>query len=84
MMLFRLLSGSPRRVVPARALAETLVRDGLLEVISEVDFPNPHIRPWSSLRRVDEQVRALRAATEGNGRSVGLYPTATRPTSTQC
>ena len=56
------------------ALAE-LVRSRLLEVVSEADFPNPHIRPWPSRRTVDEQLADLGAAAHGT-RRVCLYPTA--------
>ena len=56
------------------ALAD-LLRSGLLEIVSEADFPNPHIRPWPSRRTVDEQLADLDTAAQGTGR-VCLYPTA--------
>lgn len=33
-----------------------LVADGHLQVVSEADFINPHIRPWASKRSVEDQV----------------------------
>src|SRR5258708_9990186 len=56
-----------------RAL-ERLIRNGDVEVIAEVDFPNPHIRPWSSRRRIESQVSSLRDAIAGKG-PICLYPT---------
>jgi hypothetical protein len=43
-------------------------------LIGEVDFPNPHIRPWASRRSVDEQVASLDAAVAGATYGVCLYP----------
>jgi hypothetical protein len=57
-----------------RSAAEQLVRDGLIEVIAEEDFPNPHIRPWASRRSMDEQVASLAAAIEGDSYGICLYP----------
>lgn len=62
-------SGDPRRTA-----AEELVRAGLIEVIGEEDFPNPHIRPWANRRTVDEQIASLAAAVEGTTYGVCLYP----------
>jgi hypothetical protein len=70
-------NGLPIRAGDARGDgAETLIRDGLVEVIDEEEFPNPHIRPWSGRRSVEEQVVVLRAATEEGSFGVCLYPTA--------
>lgn len=51
-----------------------LLRDGLVEVVSEEDFPNPHVRPWATRRTVEAQVESLRRAM---AREIGLclYPT---------
>lgn len=62
---------------PRRAAAEELVRGGLIEVIGEEDFPNPHIRPWASRRTLDEQVASLAAAVKGTSYGVCLYPVST-------
>lgn len=55
--------------------AAALVRNGLVEVVSEEDFPNPHIRPWTTRRTIDAQVESLRRAMAGE---IGLclYPKA--------
>jgi hypothetical protein len=57
------------------AAAEALIREGLVEVIGEEDFPNPHIRPWASRRSIDEQISSLAAALAGQNYGVCLYPT---------
>ena len=51
-----------------------LVRGGLVQVVSEDDYMNPHIRPWPSGRSVDDQVRSLNAL-KPNAYGVCLYPT---------
>ena len=57
-----------------RSAAVELVRDGMLQVVSEKDFYNPHIRPWPSRRTADQQVASIEALTpDANG--VCLYPT---------
>src|ERR1700680_822788 len=44
-----------------RETAIALVRDELVQVVeSEVDYPNPHIRPWPPRRSIDEQVESIR------------------------
>lgn len=53
---------------------EQLVQDGLVQVVSEHDFPNPHIRPWASRRTIDSQLDDLKTADKG-GPPVCLYPT---------
>lgn len=56
--------------------ARQLVADGKVQVVSEGDYPNPHIRPWPSRRTVDDQLTdllRLRKAQYG----LCLYPTST-------
>lgn len=55
--------------------AEELVRQGLLQVVSERDYPNPHIRPWPSRHGIDAQLEDLQQATAGKSYGVCLYPT---------
>lgn len=58
-----------------REAAVALVRDGLVQVVvSEVDYPNPHIRPWPSRRTLEEQVESIREL-DGEKHGVCLYPT---------
>lgn len=57
-----------------RTAVALLVRDGLVQVVSEADFPNPHIRPWRSRRSTDEQIGSV-TALNGEGYGVCLYPT---------
>jgi hypothetical protein len=57
-----------------RDSAKALIREGLVEVIGEEDFPNPHIRPWANRRSTDEQVASLDAAVDGTTSGVCLYP----------
>src|SRR5437016_835927 len=59
------------------AAVEMLIREGLVELIGEDDFPNPHIRPWKSRRSVDEQSGSLAAALAGENYGICLYPTST-------
>lgn len=55
--------------------AKKLVIDGKLQVmVSDVDYPNPHIRPWPSQRTVESQVESLDELTRG-GYGAVLYPT---------
>lgn len=65
----------PDRTIEERAEAATLLRDGLIEVVSEKDYPNPHIRPWPTRRDVDEQVIDVVDMTQESW-GVCLYPTA--------
>lgn len=51
-----------------------LVTDGLVQVVSDQDYPNMHIRPWVSHRSVVEQVATLDDAVSGRG-ACCLYPT---------
>lgn len=55
--------------------AKELVADGQLQVmVSEVDYPNPHVRPWPSRRSVESQMQSLDDLGEA-GYGVVLYPT---------
>lgn len=54
--------------------AITLTRAGLVQVVSEKDYVNPHIRPWPSKRTPEEQVASItELATSEYG--LCLYPT---------
>lgn len=55
--------------------ATELVSEGLVQVMTEEDYPNPHIRPWPSKRTTNQQIESLRALTP-DGYGVCLYPTA--------
>jgi hypothetical protein len=54
-------------------VAHLFARD-TVQVVSDRDYPNPHIRPWASRRSVEDQIRSLEAITAG-GYGVCLYPT---------
>ena len=58
-----------------RQEAVDLVRGGYLQVVSEADYPNPHIRPWPSRRSVEDQVGDVEKLPESDY-GVCLYPTA--------
>ncbi len=58
-----------------RRAAHTLIKRGDLEVVSESDFPNPHIRPWASRKSQLEQIEALNEALDGAPYGVCVYPT---------
>jgi hypothetical protein len=53
--------------------ARRLVGAGLLQVVSQQDYLNPHIRPWASRRTLEDQVADL--GRVGDGGSACLYPT---------
>ncbi|WP_062213963.1 hypothetical protein [Demequina oxidasica] len=56
-------------------VAKGLVADGKFQVmVSEVDYPNPHIRPWPSRRTIESQIESLDELS-GAGYGVVLYPT---------
>lgn len=56
-------------------VAKGLVREGKLQVmVSEVDYLNPHIRPWPSRRTIESQMESIDDAA-GPGYGVVLYPT---------
>jgi len=67
-----LSNGALEEVVSA---AESLLLDGKIQVVSDADYLNIHIRPWKSRRTIDDQLADLR---ELRHRSYGvcLYPTA--------
>jgi hypothetical protein len=52
-----------------------LVRAGLVEVVTEEDYPNPSIRPWTIRRSADEQIVSIDRLTDSH-RAMALYPTA--------
>jgi len=54
--------------------ATELVRRGLLQVVSEADYPNPHIRPWASRRTIGQQIGSLETIRPDDY-GVCLYPT---------
>lgn len=51
-----------------------LVRAGLIEVVTEKDYPNPSIRPWRIRRLADEQIASIEELSDGHS-AVALYPT---------
>jgi hypothetical protein len=51
-----------------------LVRDGYLQVVSEADYLNPHIRPWPSRRSIEDQIADIEALPDSEY-GVCLYPT---------
>ncbi|MDP7739478.1 hypothetical protein [Mycobacterium paragordonae] len=55
--------------------ASELVRQGLVQVVSDEDYMNPHIRPWPSGRSIEDQVDSLQRI-KNNEYMVCLYPTA--------
>lgn len=56
-----------------RREAIELVRAGLVQVVSEADYMNPHIRPWPSRRSADDQIRSLKSL-KPKSYGVCLYP----------
>lgn len=56
-------------------VAKGMVSDGNLQVmVSGVDYPNPHIRPWPSQRTIESQIDSLDEMA-GAEYGVVLYPT---------
>lgn len=51
-----------------------LVLDGLVQVMTDDDYPNMHIRPWPSQRPREDQAASLQAAIDGTAPCC-LYPT---------
>lgn len=51
-----------------------LVAGGLVQVVTDDDYPNMHIRPWPSRRTVEQQADDLDVALAGDG-TCCLYPT---------
>lgn len=58
---------------------EELVTDGEIQVVTNGDFPNPHIRPWASRRTNADQIESVELIRSGNNAieedRVCLYPT---------
>lgn len=54
--------------------AKRLVREELVQVVSDEDYLNPHIRPWQSKRTTDSQITSISSLKPGDP-SVVLYPT---------
>jgi hypothetical protein len=54
--------------------AKKLVKAGQVQVVSEEDYINPHIRPWPSRRSVEQQLGSLDAMSEDRY-GLCLYPT---------
>lgn len=53
-----------------------LVKQGLIQVVAQEDYLNPHIRPWQSMRSSDEQVLSLTSLKDAGEYGVTcLYPT---------
>ncbi len=65
------LDGTDQR---ERQTAIKLTQAGLVQVVSEEDYPNPHIRPWPSRRTVEQQVASISTLTP-DSYGVCLYPT---------
>lgn len=55
--------------------ATELVRAGLVEVITDDDYPNPHIRPWPCRRSREQQIQDI-ARPDHDNHALCLYPTA--------
>jgi hypothetical protein len=51
-----------------------LTQDGMVQVVSEDDYLNPHIRPWPSKRSVESQIESIQRMERGSF-GVCLYPT---------
>lgn len=68
-------------VVPDRIWTAlvALVERGDIQVVTERDYPNPHIRPWASRRTTEDQIESIelvrRAKKTGDEDRVCLYPT---------
>lgn len=58
----------------ARDAAISLVEDGRVQPVENVDFMNIHIRPWPSKRTVEQHVEGL-LNLDADHYGVGLYPT---------
>lgn len=53
---------------------DVLVRDGLVQVVGDEDYVNPHIRPWASKRTTDAQIEDIRGIADSRY-GFCLYPT---------
>lgn len=56
-----------------RCAVGRLVREGMVQVVSEADYLNPHIRPWASKRSISDQLADIDAVQ--TGMALCLYPT---------
>lgn len=53
-----------------------LTRQDLIQVVTQDDYLNPHIRPWQSRRSIDQQVESLTELKDAGEYGVAcLYPT---------
>ena len=53
-----------------------LTKQGLVQVMTQDDYLNPHIRPWQSMRSIDEQTGSLTTLKDADEYGlVCLYPT---------
>lgn len=58
------------------AEAIELTDQGLIQVMTSDDYLNPHIRPWQSLRSIEEQVESLMTLKDAGEYGLAcLYPT---------
>lgn len=56
--------------------AKQLTLSGLVQVMADEDYPNPHIRPWPSRRTVESQAQSLADLADVDAHyGVVLYPT---------
>jgi hypothetical protein len=60
----------------AQAIRELILADHL-QLVSEKDYPNPHIRPWPSRRSKEDQLSELARLGQGDYYGFCLYPTST-------
>lgn len=51
-----------------------LTKEGLVQVVSDEDYPNPHIRPWPPKRTIQLQIESLKRLNKESC-GVCLYPT---------
>ncbi|MFZ2560278.1 MAG: hypothetical protein WAW91_01450 [Candidatus Nanoperiomorbaceae bacterium] len=58
------------------AEAIKLTNEGLVQVMTSDDYLNPHIRPWQSMRSIEEQVESLTTLKDAGEYGLAcLYPT---------
>ena len=60
----------PGESEPSIAEAVELTKLGLVQVVTSEDYINPHIRPWQSLRSIDNQIESTAFAVAINGVAV--------------
>lgn len=51
------------------------VSRGLVQIVSEQDYPNPHIRPWPSRRTLEDQISDIDMLIAGDDHAFCAYPT---------